>query len=186
MSPTEKGLLVNKFSIVSCFYQVPPETVQSRILDFSSLLDYHEGEDTDESWNLMTGVKKVWRSIHLTSKQYLITSDSPRGFPFNPFMRSSLKGGLRHNYRILPHSHKMPGIDRHRHGQEVEEGNKHPLEENSLRRRNENTSFDRRLLTWANVFHFSSSSLAIIPPSSMFKCSGLMPLRIRIIAEPQS
>ena len=37
---------------VSGFYQVLPETVQPRILDFSSLLDYHEGEDTDKSCNL--------------------------------------------------------------------------------------------------------------------------------------
>ena len=74
---------------------------------------------------------------NITSKQYLITSDSPRGFPFNPFMRSSLKGGLRQNY-IPPHSHLVPGIDRHRHGEEVEEGHKHSLEENSLQRKNEN------------------------------------------------
>ena len=42
------------------------------------------------------------------------------------------------------------------------------------------------ILTCANVFHFSSSSFAMIPPSSMFKCSGLIPFRIRMMAEPQS
>ena len=81
--------------------------------------------------------------MYFTSKQYLITSESPRGFPFNPFMRRSLKGGLRQSY-ILPHSHLVPGIDRHRHGQKVEEGDKHPLEENALPKKNENTRLLKR------------------------------------------
>ena len=33
-------------------YQVLSETVQPRVLDFPSLLDYHEGEDTEKSCNL--------------------------------------------------------------------------------------------------------------------------------------
>ena len=33
-------------------YQVLPEAVQPRVLDFPSLLDYHEGEDTEKSCNL--------------------------------------------------------------------------------------------------------------------------------------
>ena len=41
-------------------------------------------------------------------------------------------------------------------------------------------------LTLAKVFHFSSKSFAIIPPSSMFKCSGFVPAKIIIIAELQS
>ena len=60
-------------------------------------------------------------------------------------MRRSLKGGLRQNY-IPPHSRLVPGIDRHRHGQEVEEGHKHSLEENALPRKNETASFERKLL----------------------------------------
>ena len=38
----------------------------------------------------------------------------------------------------------------------------------------------------ANVFHFSSSSLAMIPPSNMLRCSGFVPLRMIINADPQS
>ena len=41
-------------------------------------------------------------------------------------------------------------------------------------------------IPWAKVFHFSSSSLAMIPPSSMLRCSGFVPARMIIIAEPQS
>ena len=41
-------------------------------------------------------------------------------------------------------------------------------------------------LTLAKVFHFSSNSFAMIPPSSMFKCSGFVPAKIIIIAELQS
>jgi hypothetical protein len=40
--------------------------------------------------------------------------------------------------------------------------------------------------TMAKVFHFSSNNFAIIPPSNMFKCSGLVPFRMMINAEPQS
>ena len=65
VSPTEKvdceqKMVVSQFSAISGFYQVLPKTVQPRILDFSSLLDYHEGKDTDQSCNLK---HLVWKSL---------------------------------------------------------------------------------------------------------------------------
>ena len=84
-------------------YQVLPEAVQPRILDFPSLLDDHEGEDTEKSCNLKHRAceERIKRWRIFTSKQYLIASESPRGFPFSPFMRRSSKGGLRQN-NIFP------------------------------------------------------------------------------------
>ena len=56
----EQKMVVSQFSAISGFYQVLPKTVQPRILDFSSLLDYHEGKDTDQSCNLN---HQVWKRL---------------------------------------------------------------------------------------------------------------------------
>ena len=47
-------------------------------------------------------------------------------------------------------------------------------------------SIDNKKLTLAKVFHFSSNSFAMIPPSNIFKCSGFVPAKIIIMAELQS
>ena len=47
-------------------------------------------------------------------------------------------------------------------------------------------TFKNNTLTLAKVFHFSSNSFAIIPPSNIFKCSGFVPAKIIIMAELQS
>ena len=44
----------------------------------------------------------------------------------------------------------------------------------------------KRNHTLAKVFHFSSNSFAMIPPSNIFKCSSFVPARIIMIAELQS
>jgi hypothetical protein len=80
------------------------------------------------------------------------------------------------------------GVDSHGHGQQVQQEDQHLLVEHSLQREEKvNQCFELMInRTMAKVFHFSSNSFAIIPPSNMFKCSGLVPFRMMINAEPQS
>ena len=94
--PSLKGAeSVSVFDICPA-YQVLAETVQAGVLYFPALLDDHEGEDTEKGCNLKP-IRQwlVGQKVRSTSKLYLIASESPRGFPFNPFMRSSSKGGLK-------------------------------------------------------------------------------------------
>ena len=55
-----------------------------------------------------------------------------------------------------------------------------------IRDRSSVTTIRFMKIPWAKVFHFSSSNLAMIPPSSMLRCSSLVPARIIMRAEPQS
>ena len=93
--PSLKGAeSVSVFDICPA-YQVLAETVQAGVLYFPALLDDHEGKDTEKSCNLKIIELLVGQKERSTSKLYRIASESPRGFPFNPFISSSSKGGLK-------------------------------------------------------------------------------------------